>query len=169
MRLARTSAGVQRAAIFDRQPAGTQRGLACAVGGYRRSILLTTMSTWRRPHREQTSLSRHSRTVVRAPWWRASSGGIELDRRQSQHHTISRPRPRCRASSARRAPISLPSQKWFGRPACLRMPLAVCRLLIALGTGKLRFVIGLYQISWLPLPARTREQSALSKSSRSSR
>ena len=34
------------------------------VASYLRSVPLTTMSTWWLPHREQTSLSRHSRTVA---------------------------------------------------------------------------------------------------------
>jgi hypothetical protein len=40
----------------------------------------------------------------------------------------------------------------FGNPASLRTPFAVCRLTIAAGSTKRRFVIGLYQIWWLPSP-----------------
>jgi hypothetical protein len=35
------------------------------------------------------------------------------------------------------------------------MAFAVCRLGMPTGTAKFRFVIGLRQISWLPLPCRT--------------
>jgi hypothetical protein len=43
-------------------------------------------------------------------------------------------------------------QKAFGNPACFKIALAVCALLIFEGTAKCRRVIGLNQISWLPLP-----------------
>jgi hypothetical protein len=46
---------------------------------------------------------------------------------------------------ARRLPLV--PQKNLSRPACFKMPFAVCFDLILLSTGKRRFVIGLYQIS----------------------
>lgn len=39
------------------------------------------------------------------------------------------------------------SQNCFSSPACFSTPLAVCRDLMLLSTGKLRLVTGLYQIS----------------------
>jgi hypothetical protein len=43
------------------------------VAGYRRSVPLTTISTWRLPQREQTSRSRQSSTGVSAPYRAAIS------------------------------------------------------------------------------------------------
>jgi hypothetical protein len=40
------------------------------------------------------------------------------------------------------------------------MALAVCRLGMPIGTAKFRLVVGLCQISWLPLPCRTSVQPA---------
>jgi hypothetical protein len=61
------------------------------------------------------------------------------------------------------------AQKCFGNPACLNIAFAVCRLGMPTGTGKFRFVIGLYQISWLPFPCRTGMQPAARRSALSSR
>jgi hypothetical protein len=65
--------------------------------------------------------------------------------------------------------LKWPDQNAFGRPACRKMALAVWRLGIPTGTGKFRRVIGLYQISWLPLPWRTKVHPAARSSSRSAR
>ena len=43
-------------------------------------------------------------------------------------------------------------------PACFRMALAVKRDLILESTVKFMFVFGLYQMSWSPLPCRTKTQ-----------
>src|ERR1017187_4451772 len=48
------------------------------------------------------------------------------------------------------------SQNCFAIPACLSTALAVCRDSIFWSTGKRRCVIGLYQISWSPLPGRSK-------------
>ena len=58
-------------------------------------------------------------------------------------------------------------QKAFGKPACFRTSLAVCRDLVVLGNEKFRWVMGLCQISWLPLPGRTIRQPAASSSATS--
>jgi hypothetical protein len=42
------------------------------------------------------------------------------------------------------------AQNAFGRPACCMTSFAVRRLLIPVGTGKLRFVRELYHIGWRP-------------------
>ena len=64
----------------------------------------------------------------------------------------------------RRAPSNA-----FGNPAWRKMALAVWRLGMPTGTGKFRCVIGLRQISWLPLPCRTRVQPAARSNSRKAR
>src|ERR1700738_5212272 len=61
------------------------------------------------------------------------------------------------------------AQNALGRPAWGRIALAVWRLGMPTGTAKFRFVIGLYQISWLPLPCRTKVQPAARSKSRSGR
>ena len=43
-------------------------------------------------------------------------------------------------------------QKFFGNPACFKIPLAVCLETIVYGTLKLFSVRGLNHISWLPFP-----------------
>jgi hypothetical protein len=65
--------------------------------------------------------------------------------------------------------VHLSTQNAFGRPAWRRIALAVRRLGIPTGTAKFRLVIGLYQISWLPLPCLTRVQPAARSKSRSGR
>jgi len=52
--------------------------------------------------------------------------------------------------------ISSLNQNAFGNPAWRKMAFAVCRLGMPIGTGKLRRVIGLNHISWLPFPCRTK-------------
>jgi hypothetical protein len=66
-------------------------------------------------------------------------------------------------------PYQLFAQNAFGNPAWRRMALAVWRLGIPTGTAKFRFVIGLCQISWLPLPCRTSVQPAARSNSRNGR
>ena len=61
------------------------------------------------------------------------------------------------------------AQNALGRPAWRRIALAVWRLGMPTGTAKFRFVIGLYQISWLPLPCRMKVQPAARNKSRSGR
>src|SRR5208283_1115992 len=56
------------------------------------------------------------------------------------------------------------SQYCFAIPACLSTELAVCRDRIFPSTGKRRCVIGLYQISWSPLPGRFEVTSMRTKS-----
>lgn len=48
------------------------------------------------------------------------------------------------------------SQNCFAIPACLSTALAVCLERIFPSTGKRRCVIGLYRISWSPLPGRSK-------------
>jgi hypothetical protein len=48
------------------------------------------------------------------------------------------------------------NQNCFAIPACLSTALAVCLDSIFPSTGKRRCVIGLYQISWSPLPGRSK-------------
>ena len=50
------------------------------------------------------------------------------------------------------------AQNAFGKPAWRKIAFAVWRLGIPTGTAKFRLVIGLCQISWLPVPWRTRKQ-----------
>jgi hypothetical protein len=59
------------------------------------------------------------------------------------------------------------AQNAFGKPAWRKIALAVWRLGIPIGTAKFRLVTGLCQISWLPLPWRTRKQPAPRNKSRS--
>lgn len=73
----------------------------------------------------------------------------------------------CRRPSRRRRLSSL--QNPFGNPACFRIALAKGRLSMFAGTVKVRFVIGLNQISWLPLPSRSKRQPAASNSAVSGR
>jgi len=56
------------------------------------------------------------------------------------------------------------NQTFLGNPACLRAALAVCRDLIELSTTNLMPVIALNQISWSPLPCRSKEHPASRKS-----
>jgi hypothetical protein len=53
-------------------------------------------------------------------------------------------------------------QNFFGIPACFKTAFAVWRDLILLSTGKRVLVMGLDQISWSPLPARSNRQPAAS-------
>ena len=72
------------------QPGDLDRG---AINRYRRSVPVTTMSTLRPPHREQTSRSRHSGTAVSAPYRSAisaASGSTWWP--HALHYTISRTR-----------------------------------------------------------------------------
>ena len=60
------------------RPAVKTGWLEGAALNYRGFVPLTTMSTWRLPHREQTSLSRHSRTEVFSAVAACMLGGIRL-------------------------------------------------------------------------------------------
>jgi len=51
----------------------------------------------------------------------------------------------------------VPSQNRLAIPACLKTALAVCLERIFPSTGKRRCVIGLYQISWSPLPGLSKQ------------
>ena len=66
--------------------------------------------------------------------------------------------PDLASAFSRSRPLRANDQKALGSPACFRMPLAVCLERIFESTGNLRLVIGLYQISWSPLPCRSKLQ-----------
>ena len=59
--------------------------------------------------------------------------------------------------------LHLSAQNALGNPAWRNMALAVWRLGIPMGTAKFRCVIGLCQISWLPLagPVRNQRRAAI--------
>ena len=68
-----------------------------------------------------------------------------------------------------RSAHSTTPQNALGNPAWRKIALAVCRLGMPIGTAKFRLVIGLCQISWLPLPCRTSVQPAARNNSRNGR
>lgn len=87
-------------------------------------------------------------TIAGEPFavWRAV-GEAEIDDLETKLRGL--------AASPARPPPSSRSQKCFGSPACFRISFAMWRLATPRETGNLILVTGLYQISWLPLPART--------------
>jgi len=47
-------------------------------------------------------------------------------------------------------------QKFFGSPACFKIPLAVCGDTMVNGTLNFFWLMGLNHISWLPFPCRSK-------------
>jgi hypothetical protein len=64
-----------RRSAMQRQRINGRRRAACDQGSYCRAVPVTTKSTSRAPHSEQTSLSRQSRTLVSAPYRAPISAG----------------------------------------------------------------------------------------------
>ena len=60
-------------------------------------------------------------------------------------------------------------QNAFGNPACFKIALASGFPSILAGTVNVRSVIGLYQISWLPLPCLSKRQPDARRMSASGR
>ena len=86
--------------------------------------------------------------------WRAAPG---IYKRRGPRRSLRRRRRSCDPHFVIVGHINWPrmaSQNDFGSPACFRIAFANGRLLMFDGTVKVRLVIGLNQISWLPLPCR---------------
>jgi hypothetical protein len=86
-----TPTGHLGTSAFEEASAFSVRRCKSSQADHRRLVPLTTISTCRLPHREQTSRSRQSRTLVPSPYRRACSAGSGSTWCwHSLHHTISR-------------------------------------------------------------------------------